>query len=112
MIWDKVGVWTATPAIRPANWPQAYDTEEWFVMLSNSGHQDVKAGISSLVMLTAWEIWRERNNRIFNKVSKSPDQTFQAIQEEAKVWIRAGNIGVELVLRHHQQMLLVDSINM
>lgn len=72
MVWDKVGSWIATAALRPANWGQTHDIGQWFIMLSNSGQQTNRNAVRSLVMLTVWEIWKERNSRVFNKVSKSP----------------------------------------
>jgi len=46
-------------------------------------------------MLTAWEIWKERNHRVFIKICRTLEQTFWAIQEEVRVWISAGNKGIE-----------------
>jgi len=49
-------------------------------------------------MLIAWKIWKERNNRIFNRESKAAEQLLGSIQNEARTWILAGNKGVELVI--------------
>ncbi|CAD6220465.1 unnamed protein product [Miscanthus lutarioriparius] len=38
------------------------------------------------------------DNRVFNKITRTAEQVFSAIQDEAKVWIRAGNRGLEMVL--------------
>jgi hypothetical protein len=51
-----------------------------------------------MIMLTVWEIWKERNNRVFSKITRTSEQVFSAIQDEAKIWIRAGNRGLEMVL--------------
>jgi hypothetical protein len=63
-----------------------------------------------MVMLTTWELWRERNNRVFSRSSRTPEQVFRAIQEEARTWVRAGNRGLEAVLPHLEQSLL-DAVN-
>jgi hypothetical protein len=48
-----------------------------------------KSRLDSLVMLTTWMIWRERNGRVFENFS-TPIQTFIAqIKEEAKLWALA-----------------------
>ncbi|KAG0553095.1 hypothetical protein BDA96_01G565200 [Sorghum bicolor] len=39
-------------------------------------------------------IWKERNNRIFSRASKSAEQLLRSIQEEARAWILAGNRGM------------------
>jgi hypothetical protein len=63
-----------------------------------------------MVMLTTWELWRERNNRVFSRSSRMPEQVFRAIQEEARTWVRAGNRGLEAVLPHFEQSFL-DVVN-
>ena len=63
-----------------------------------------------MVMLAAWEIWKERNNRVFNRTGRSPEQVFRAIQDEAKVWIRAGNKGLEEVLPSTAQIFGVGPL--
>jgi hypothetical protein len=97
-IWEKVGMWIMTEQLRPANWNQILDLHKWFIDLSNNAVGARRNGVRSMVMLTVWEIWRERNNRIFNRSSRSVDQVFGAIQDEAKIWIRAGNKGLQEVL--------------
>jgi hypothetical protein len=51
-----------------------------------------------MVMLIVWEIWKERNRRIFNNAARPTDLLISAIQDEARTWIRAGNKGLELVM--------------
>jgi hypothetical protein len=97
-IWEKVGMWIMTEQLRPANWNQILDLHKWFIDLSNNAVGARRNGVRSMVMLTVWESWRERNNRIFNRSSRSVDQIFGAIQDEAKIWIRAGNKGLQEVL--------------
>lgn len=41
-------------------------------------------------LLICWQIWKERNARVFDQQSRSPDQLVEAIKEEIVVWKEAG----------------------
>ena len=41
---------------------------------------------------------------VFNKINRTPAQVFGAIQDEARVWIHAGNKGLEMVLQWPAQL--------
>ena len=86
------------------------DLGQWYTDMGNSGTRDARDGVRSMIMLTTWELWRERNNRFFHRSSRTPEQVFRAIQEEARTWIRAGNRGLEAVLPPLEQPL-VDAVN-
>jgi hypothetical protein len=109
-VWDKVGSWIAAAAIRPTNWTTTQELGQWYTDMGNSGTRYARDGVRSMVMLTTWELWRERNNRVFSRSSRTPEQVFRAIQEEARTWVRAGNRGLEAVLPHLEQSLL-DAVN-
>lgn len=96
MVWVKVGTWIAAAALRPDNWGRTDDLAQWFIDMCNSAQDARRHGVRSMVMLTIWEIWKERNHRVF---SKTPAQVFSAIQDEVRVWIRAGNKGLEMILQ-------------
>jgi RNA recognition motif-containing protein len=97
-LWEKVATWITTTQLRPASWNQMLDIQMWFIDLSGSAVGDRQKGTRSMVMLTVWEIWKERNNRVFNRSDRSTGQVFNAIQEEAKIWVRAGNQDLQNVL--------------
>jgi hypothetical protein len=97
-LWDRVGSWIMEVQFRPTSWQQGTDMGTWFIDLGRNSSATRKKGIQSMTMLIIWEIWRERNNRIFNKTSRSVDQVFGTIQDEAKLWIWAGNKGLQEVL--------------
>jgi hypothetical protein len=52
-VWDSVGRWIGISAVRPENWDQTQDLGLWFTSISNSGRDECKDGVRSLVMLTA-----------------------------------------------------------
>lgn len=97
-VWDKVGRWIMVPTVRPGNWPQLNDLETWYLDLAKGAPETKMDGTRSMVMLTAWEIWKERNNRIFNGKERTPDQVLHSIHEETSAWIAAGNKGLAAVV--------------
>jgi hypothetical protein len=57
-----------------------------------------KEGGKSLIMLTIWEVWRERNQRVFDKRYKNIRQIMGSIFEEARAWANAGNRGLQEII--------------
>lgn len=55
-------------------------------------------------MLVCWEIWRERNRRIFKGESRSVRQLMPLICDEASLWATAGNKGIQMLLSRHEQL--------
>jgi hypothetical protein len=49
-----------------------------------------RKSFASLVMLTTWEIWNERNERVFHSVSTMPTVIMDQIEVEAALWSVAG----------------------
>jgi len=50
----------------------------------------MRKGFDSLVVLVAWSIWKERNQRVFQKVQLPPTELADLILDEAKLWYYAG----------------------
>ncbi|CAL4994550.1 unnamed protein product [Urochloa decumbens] len=44
----------------------------------------------SIVLLTTWKLWNERNARVFRGTAKQPTLAFNEIREEIQSWSRAG----------------------
>jgi hypothetical protein len=51
---------------------------------------DKGKGVQSLILLAAWEIWQERNRRIFQKEELSVEALIVRIRDEAALWNMAG----------------------
>jgi hypothetical protein len=109
-VWDKVSSWIGAAAIRPTNWAPTQDLGQWYTDMGNNGTRYARDGVRSMIMLTTWELWKERNSRVFNRSSRTSEQVFGAIQEEVRTWLRAGNRGLEAVLPQLEQPL-VDAVN-
>ena len=50
--------------------------------------------LKSLLLLVNWEIWKERNTRIFNRRECSTALLLSKIKEEARAW---GIVGARLL---------------
>ena len=57
-----------------------------------------RKAMAFLVLLTTWEIWNERNDRVFQNKHTSLQAIFSKIKNEAKVWIIAGAKRLEEIL--------------
>jgi hypothetical protein len=49
-----------------------------------------KKGLRSLILLVVWEIWKERNRRIFEHKEMAAPCLMAKIKEEARTWTLAG----------------------
>jgi len=63
----------------------------------------IREDSKSLLILVIWEIWRERNNRVFRRISRSMQQILSNIQDEAGTWAYAGNKSLQLLLAARTQ---------
>uniref|UniRef100_A0A0D9WV18 Uncharacterized protein n=1 Tax=Leersia perrieri TaxID=77586 RepID=A0A0D9WV18_9ORYZ len=45
-----------------------------------------RRGFDTVVILTAWSLWKERNRRVFDGVSKTMRQVAVVAAEEAHLW--------------------------
>ena len=70
----------------------------WFTDLVATADPSLRPGLHSLVTLTIWEIWRERNNLVFRKETRTVWQIMYSIQDEARTWRFAGNRDLEMLL--------------
>jgi hypothetical protein len=83
-VWDRTAGLFACPAIRQ---PDGDDRAlSWAV--SKLAGSDRRA--ASLTILVAWEIWRERNRRVFCNKEMSVPSLVRLITDEASSWVLAG----------------------
>jgi hypothetical protein len=67
---------------------------DWFqVLLGGSGNRDKKRKTGILITVW-WLIWKERNNRIFDRREKSPHQLVLAIREAVGLFQAVGSSSV------------------
>ncbi|KAG2567653.1 hypothetical protein PVAP13_7NG341424 [Panicum virgatum] len=66
-IWMQLAAWVATLALHPTNWELADSVQTWWSTMAMTIGLSCQ-GLRSLIMLTFWEIWKERNARIFEHI--------------------------------------------
>jgi hypothetical protein len=64
-------------------------TIDWWIQIT-SVPDTPRKGLRSLTLLASWEIWKERNNRIFDRRGASVPSFVNRIKGEVSLWIAAG----------------------
>jgi hypothetical protein len=65
-IWTLVATWIRLHSLQPTEWSPSTTTSEWWFSVTTITDTPRKA-LCSLVLLVSWEIWKERNNHIFDR---------------------------------------------
>jgi hypothetical protein len=78
-----------------ASFPIPADEEntlaDWWLATRRCFRISYRTDFDSAFMLICWLIWKERNNaRLFQHVSKTPDQLAEDIKQEIAIWRVAG----------------------
>ena len=88
-IWVDISTCLGEPSLHPINWKQTPSVHEWWSALA--GTRGVpRRGLKSLVILVCWEVWMERNARIFNRTEAPSFVVTTKIRDETALWIVAG----------------------
>uniref|UniRef100_A0ACD5UP04 Uncharacterized protein n=1 Tax=Avena sativa TaxID=4498 RepID=A0ACD5UP04_AVESA len=94
-IWHEVLSWIRSTAGPPVvDGPFA----EWWGLVVRSSPSEMCKGTSSVIMLTAWWIWKHRNAVVFDNESPSVAPLVGMIKAEARSWAEAGARGVRQIL--------------
>lgn len=95
VLWYEVLSWirsTCTP-------PTAGDSfAAWWQESFHSSPSSARKGTASLVMLTAWSIWKHRNAAIFYNATPNLASLLDLIKTDARCWVRVGAVGLGAVL--------------
>ncbi|XBJ27109.1 hypothetical protein VPH35_004423 [Triticum aestivum] len=87
IVWNLVFEWLGihSPTL---SWSSFQPIKEWWC--SNDGMvQNYRKAKTSLQMLICWEIWNERNARVFRSKPCHPSRVVVTIKDEAKTWVIA-----------------------
>lgn len=66
-IWDGIASMANLPSLNTATWSATSAFKDWMLERNALTPPARRKGLISLVHLTAWEIWRERNRRLFQQ---------------------------------------------
>ena len=88
-IWVSLKTWLGLYDLDIDAWDGFSTLEEWWTEVVHK-KGDARKGLASLAMLVDWEIWLERNTRVFQNKSMTTTMLINKIKEEAEVWGRAG----------------------
>ncbi|KAJ1255762.1 hypothetical protein BS78_K161500 [Paspalum vaginatum] len=67
---------------------------DWWSRLRRSVAKAHRKGIDAVVLLTAWMLWKERNERTFRRASLSTLELVAKIKTEAECWALAGFVEI------------------
>jgi hypothetical protein len=54
--------------------------------------------MESLVMLVSWEVWKERNARVFKSDASTLNMVVSKIKEEVALWSVAGATSLGIIM--------------
>jgi hypothetical protein len=74
------------------------DFVEWWSLVVWTAPRQLRKGTLSVIMLTAWWIWKHRNAAVFDNARPSVTSLFNDIVAEARQWADTGARGVRLLL--------------
>ena len=96
-IWEYISTWAEQPNWQPRVWRPYSSVQDWWDMITTSTTVSRKAG-RSLTLLVIWELWKERNARVFRRREASTLTLMTNIKAEAAAWTLAGAKDLALLL--------------
>jgi hypothetical protein len=88
-VWNGLKEWLGLADFDTSLWNNYNTLPEWWCAISG-GNGRRRKGLTSLLLLTAWELWNERNARVFRNVASMPMVVTSNIKSSAALWGIAG----------------------
>jgi hypothetical protein len=86
-VWELLNEWLGIHGLHPRHWA-GLSTQDWWSLLVE-GLSPHRKGFASLALLTIWEIWKERNARVFRHKLLPTFVTLDKIKRESRLWVLA-----------------------
>jgi hypothetical protein len=88
-IWIELKEWLDLHDVDPRAWHNRRTVKEWWTKsILQRGHS--RKAMASLAMLVSWEIWKERNARVFQNSATTSFMLIAKIKDEMAMWCHAG----------------------
>ena len=87
-IWFGVLSWFGWGEVTPGS--QAVNFAVWWTGARKRFPRSSRKGFDSLVVLVSWLLWKERNNRTFDRRARSAREFQAAVGNEIVMWIQGG----------------------
>jgi hypothetical protein len=87
-LWELLIDWLGLQGIHPRAWA-TLSIKDWWTLLAD-GITPHRKALATLTMLTVWEIWNERNARVFRNKQSPSFVILDRIKTEARLWVLAG----------------------
>ena len=88
-IWNLTAEWMVQPTMRPQEWQPSDNASQWWLNTATTPSVPRKA-MATIAMLITWEIWNERNRRVFRHHETLAPALMSLIKQEALAWVAAG----------------------
>ena len=75
-LWSDGLICTPSPSV---------DVEEWWNSSLRAANDENMGRIAAILIYTSWNVWNERNRRIFQGTSQSPAQILNLIKQEMDI---------------------------
>ncbi|XP_073368030.1 uncharacterized protein [Aegilops tauschii subsp. strangulata] len=89
-IWAAAAGWHGCAALAPSTWPEGDRSEIYWAHIIDNTQAEHRKRIRSLTMLITWELWLERNRRVFHKKIAAPWAVIQVVRGSLEAWRLAG----------------------
>jgi hypothetical protein len=87
-VWQRFRTWTKASFPIPGN--DFRSTEEWWIAARKVAPKTIRRDFDTISILLHWQIWKERNARIFQNEFCTVDRVLELIIEEIRTWRAAG----------------------
>ena len=94
-LWHEVLSWIRSTASPPGG---DDDFVDCWLQAARSTPRALRKGTSSLIMLTAWWIWKQRNTVVFDNASPNMGCLLATIRSEARSWASVGASGLGVLI--------------
>jgi hypothetical protein len=89
-VWPVVANWLGLHNLLPSKCTPTTSTSDRWLSITMTPNTPRK-GSRSITLLVGWEIWKERNRRIFDRRESSVPSVVNRIKAKASLWITAGS---------------------